>query len=121
MKLYAVELDSRKFHLYVLQDLPANLDEQELLSDVHHLTIGKLFRMIKTSLDMKSEVLVIDHFNYDKKYSLLHKHHHHFSSGSYLYLNISIRNKILSLFDENSPVNNFQSLEDNNKLINFFS
>lgn len=121
MKLYEAKLQGRNFHLYVIKNQSPEIEAKELLSDARQITMAKFFRMIKTSLDMKFEVLVFDHFSFQERYSELHRHHYKISSNHYLYLNISIKNKIVTFFDETNLVTDFHSLESNNKLLNFFS
>lgn len=121
MKIYEAKLLDRTFHFYVLKNQLIEISATELLSNAHQLTISKLFRMIKTSLDMKCEVLVFDQFSFQERIAELHRHHYKICAGNFLYLNISIKNKIVTFFDDTNLISDFHSLEKNNKLLNFFS
>ncbi len=125
MNLVEVNFHQRKFHVYSFKKCsPLSLDScfgKIIFDDVSSLTIGKLFKMVKTSLDMKCEVLIINEINYSPEYCKLHQKHLHHSLEKYFYLNISIRNKLVCFFHDESMVHNINSLAGNNKLLNFFS
>lgn len=121
MKVIELEIEGRRFHIYFFSSIQKDLNTVELITPIYPLTIAQLFRMVKTSLDMKCEVLILEDFNYEKAYAQLHKHHLKLSPDKFLYLNISIKNKMISFYNEHSLVNNFKSLEENTFLINFFS
>ncbi len=125
MNLVEISFHQRKFHIYSFKKFStSNLDGYSgkiIFDDVSNLTIGKLFKMVKTSLDMKCEVLIIDEINYSPEYSKLHQKHLYHSLEKYFYLNISIRNKLVCFFDDESMIHDIRSLAGNNKLLNFFS
>lgn len=127
MRLVQVKTHTRKFHFYFLnENVSLQNDSDSFVVEnmnvtVSRLTIEKLFRMIKTSLDLKCEVIVSDNLITDIDYQLLHKKHFAYVAQKYFYLNISIKNKIVSFYNDHSEINDISSLENNNKIINFFS
>lgn len=122
MILLETIINGRRFHLYLFTiNQQIHTNENVLISKINNVTIETIFRMIKTSLDMKYEVIVADQLSSYEDLDKLHRFHFKFNPKNFLYLNISIKNKISVFFSDKKPINNFKNLEENNKVLNFFS
>jgi hypothetical protein len=119
VNLVSIQKNDRTFHIY--QFLQKKLNDQKL--EIHFIkpNISLLFRSAKSSLDLGAEVLICDSLNESWNIEKFHQKHFINQSNQYLYLNISLKNKIVEFFSQEISINNITELQDNISKSSLFS
>lgn len=114
MILVSIQKNDRTFHIY--QFLNKTLNDQGLKIEILNPKISLLFKSIKSSLDLGAEVLVCDSLDesLENNWKLEKFHQKHFINlpNQYLYLNISLKNKIVEFFSQENSINNIRELQE---------
>lgn len=114
MILVSIQKNDRTFHIY--QFLKKTLNDQKLEIEILNPKVSLLFKSIKSSLDLGAEVIVCDSLDesLENSWKLEKFHQKHFINipNQFLYLNISLKNKMVEFFSQENSINNFKELQE---------